>query len=954
LNKENGRIICLNVQGFIKHKDEIEHALLGENRPSVLGFTETHVTNMIEDFELQINGYECVRGNSESSRTGGVLLYLDKSIKYEVITINTCERNWWTITVKISDKNYKGILMLIYHSPSSSDSNFLDFLDEACNSDILSGNVIVMGDFNIDMKLDNYCQNKLIRIMNSVGLKQLVKEPTRIVNTSETIIDLIFTNVEVEVKVNNEPKITDHSILVIYWNICVKEKANRTIVCRDYKRMNVDEFMEMVSIGLDAIEDNTVDVMASSAVNTIIECLDKVAPKKKIKLQSKWQEKQWFSEEIRQILKQRDEAYKLARLIKSNEEWELFRQLRNKAVDVCRKAKRDYLELRLDKNKKDPKKMWGLLKELLKGNSFSDNICQEIQCKNIIFNNPDEMANIFNRFFIDSITVTKKDDCEIDLIRNRKYTENEFEAFSLIEVGYLYHVVKKLANKSGTEEGITVDIMKKVVAVAGTKLCCIFNRSLQEGIVPCEWKQALVIPIPKVRGTKKVEEFRPINKLPIYEKILEIIVHRQLVEYLEDKNLLEECQSGFRARHSCETALQWVVSSWKRSLGEGKMIGVVFLDLRRAFELVNRDILIKKMEWYGIKGVVLSWFKSYLENRTQKVKFNGILSDPIDVKLGVPQGSVLGPLLFLLYINDVTKIINENCELRLFADDALIYTTGYSSIEINENLNEQMAKVDKWLKINRLQLNVNKTKVMLVRGIRKKVSENSIKVKLENSVLEVVSEIKYLGVIIDKNLSFSENINYMGKKIGSKLGVLRRVSVELTPYMRCVVYKTIVAPLFEYCSSIMLSVNDTNLQYLQKLQNKGMRTILRCNNRTRVRDMLEALQFMSVKERIEYNVYILVHKMVNGLCPEYLVNKIEFIGREESMHTRQRGNIYINKCKTSEEQKMLLHDGLKIYNNLPKEIKNEKSLQNFKRALVPFVKNRERGVNAIVGGSNVR
>lgn len=152
-----------------------------------------------------------------------------------------------------------------------------------------------------------------------------------------------------------------------------------------------------------------------------------------------------------------------------------------------------------------------------------------------------------------------------------------------------YKIVRGLINKTGTEEGITVEIMKYVVEVAGEKICYILNKSLEEGIFPNKWKEANVVLIPKVRGTKKIEEFRPINKLPVYEKILEIIVHKQLVEYLENNKLIRECQSGFRAKHSCETALQWIISEWKRAIRERKMIGVVFLDLKRAFEVVDRS-----------------------------------------------------------------------------------------------------------------------------------------------------------------------------------------------------------------------------------------------------------------------------------------------------------------------------------------------------------------------------
>jgi len=241
--------------------------------------------------------------------------------------------------------------------------------------------------------------------------------------------------------------------------------------------------------------------------------------------------------------------------------------------------------------------------------------------------------------------------------------------------------------------------MKRVVTAAGPKMCFVLNRSLQEGIFPDNWKEAIVVPIPKVRGTRKVEEFRPINKLPIYEKTLEIIVHRQLVDYLESNKLINECQSGFREKHSCETALQWTLSEWKREIGQGRIVGVIFLDLRRAFEMVNREILLRKLQHLGISGKVYNWFKGYLEKRTQRVKFGGILSDPIAVSLGVPQGSVLGPLLFLMYINDLAGVISDECEIRLFADDALIYTAGYASREISDRLNEQVTVVEKWLRV---------------------------------------------------------------------------------------------------------------------------------------------------------------------------------------------------------------------------------------------------------------
>lgn len=928
----------------MKHKDEIENELIMKYKPSIVGFTETHVTKEIEEHELHINGYVCVRGDSESRRTGGVLLYIEERVRFDKIAIERRDGNWWTIIVKIKDRDYIGMIMIVYHSPNSKDGNFINFLEEICINVMQNDNVIIMGDFNIDMTVNNYMKNRLVTVMNSLGLRQLVKEATRIVKNSETLIDLVFANVEMEVDVWHEPKITDHSAIVLYWNLIESVDENKVITYRDYKRMDREKFKEMVRNGLDTIEGDSVNTLANLTVKEIIRCLDITAPLRTMVLGQKSQGKRWFCEEIQVTIKHRNEAYKRARISKTEEDWEIFRQWRNKTVDRCRRAKRGYLEEKLDKNKKDPKNMWRVLKEMMKGKR-SDKEYKEIQFENRIIYKVEEMANIFNCYFVDSIRMLSNEDQVENKIKSRQYIDSIWEVFEQIEKEQLYRIIRNLENKAGTEEGINVEIMKCVVEVAAEKICYVLNTSLESGMFPNEWKEAIVVPIPKVRGTKKIEEFRPINKLPIYEKVLEIIVQKQLVEYLEKNELLTECQSGFRVKHSCETALQWVLSEWKKTIGEGKIIGVVFLDLKRAFEVVDRKILIKKLQWYGINGAVLNWFKSYLENRSQRVKFNGILSAAINVDLGVPQGSVLGPLLFLIYINDIVEVVGDNCEIRLFADDAIIYTTGYSCVEINNKLHKQMEKIDEWVKRNRLSVNVEKTKVMLIRGVRKKVNEENIKIKLRSKELEVVTEIKYLGIIIDKNLNFSKHVDYIGRKVGAKLGVMRRISGDISAYMRCIVYKTIIAPLFDYCGSIMVGISKTNVQHLQRLQNQAMRIILRCNRRAKIVDMLEALCFMSVKERIEYNVCIIVYKIMKGLCPKYLRNKIEVVQYEGGVGTRQVGNVYIDRCKTGEEQKMLLYEGLKMYNALPIEIKREEKIQSYRKKLTRYIITKGREAN---------
>lgn len=234
-----------------------------------------------------------------------------------------------------------------------------------------------------------------------------------------------------------------------------------------------------------------------------------------------------------------------------------------------------------------------------------------------------------------------------------------------------------------------------------------------------------------------------------------------MTNYSERNNLITKFQSGFRKNHNCESLINLVVTNWKMAVHDKKVVIAVFLDLRRAFETVDQNILLKKLEMYGVNDVELSWFRTYVKDRKQRTKINGILSEEIDVVLGVPQGSVLGVLLFLIYINDMEKAVTL-AKLVLFADDALLYVTGDSVESCLEVINADLKNLNLWFKMYKLKLNVDKTKCMILNG-----STNE-DVKIEDQIVQKVSVIKYLGVMIDDKLEFKEHIDYICKKIAKK------------------------------------------------------------------------------------------------------------------------------------------------------------------------------------------
>ncbi len=227
------------------------------------------------------------------------------------------------------------------------------------------------------------------------------------------------------------------------------------------------------------------------------------------------------------------------------------------------------------------------------------------------------------------------------------------------------------------------------------KLCEFINESLMSAFIPDCWKTSTIVPLKKVANTTKADELRPINMLPIPEKLLEVIVKDQMLKFIEDNDILFEIQSGFRKNHSCETALNFVLAGWKEDIEDGMFIVSVFLDFKRAFETINRSKLIKKLKKYGISGNALRWLRNYLFNRKQQTKIGETFSEKILNDLGVPQGSVLGPLLFILYINDLPKVL-RHAKINLFADDALISVSSKNLEDAINKINEDLHAVWKW------------------------------------------------------------------------------------------------------------------------------------------------------------------------------------------------------------------------------------------------------------------
>ena len=376
-------------------------------------------------------------------------------------------------------------------------------------------------------------------------------------------------------------------------------------------------------------------------------------------------------------------------------------------------------------------------------------------------------------------------------------------------------------NKASGIDGISARLLKEAAPTVSRTLADIINMSLTKGIFPSDWKQANITPIHKEGSKTDPNNYRPISILSTVSKIIEKIVSKQVYDYLNSNEILNKFQSGFRPLHSTVTALLDATNDWYLNIDDGQINAVLFLDLKKAFDTVDHTILLKKLKHYGLDNSALKWFESYLSDRKQVTTIANNTSHFCHIKCGVPQGSTLGPLLFLIYINDL-----PNCKLvaktRLYADDSNLTFSAKNVIEVQELINKDLQKVHVWLRANKLTLNVSKTKYMLM-GTRQKISsipsEPVIKINSENILR--VNKYKSLGVTLDETLSWDKHIAEIFKKVSKGLGALKRIRPYVPQSTLVTVYNTIILPYFDYCSTVWGSIGKCLGDRLQKLQNRG-------------------------------------------------------------------------------------------------------------------------------------
>ncbi|MCG7879038.1 MAG: reverse transcriptase family protein [Candidatus Thiodiazotropha endolucinida] len=557
-----------------------------------------------------------------------------------------------------------------------------------------------------------------------------------------------------------------------------------------------------------------------------------------------------------------------------------------------------------------------------------------------------EIVNEFNKFFV-SIASHLKEPIQasnfdrLETFCSNKVPEDTF--FTIPEIS-IEKITKFLTNIDTTKatgcDFIGPRLLKMSAPFIADSIAYICNQSITKSQFPDAWKEAKVTPLQKSGPKDDINNYRPISILPVISKVLEKHIHDSLMNFLTEYQLLQKTQSGFRPNHSCETALVGMICRWLESINQGSLIGAVMVDFKKAFDLVDHAVLLKKLKHYRLSSTTISWFSSYLNNRRQKVSLHNAMSKDAIITDGVLQGSILGPLLFLLFINDL-PLYTESSNTDMYADDTTLYVCAKSHEDIQSSLQMALDSLAKWCTCNGMIINTTKTKAMLITTHQKRatLTTENLSLTLNSVDLNMISNDKILGVMIDNNLTWTHHIDKICKKMASNLWLLSRIKTFLSREHRIQFYKTYIQPHIDYCNIIWGGTSQMNLNRVFRLQKRACKIILDYN----VENILESmkdLKILTIFDRLYLRKAKFMYKISIGEIPQY-VNEMfqkKQINENEPQLRSASGQTFITPKPNKEIFKQsIAYSGPIIWNCLPPNLRSVENINIFHSHFIKWI-----------------
>lgn len=908
----------------------------------VIAVCETWTTVANEN-DFSIPGYNFIVKSRQDKKGGGVGIYVLNGLEYTVrhdLDFNV-EQTLETLIIELV--RYNTLIVCVYHPPNSDFQSFHSSFDNMLG--LLNASkkkCFVAGDFNIDLLKSDSHSSSFINSVFSHAFLPTVTKPTRVTVNSATLIDNVLINcydsktVTPYIVYND---ISDHlPVFVQMKSMKFELKNSKFITKRKYNSSSESAFLKCLQntnwdIVLDSGDDYDVNTLYTKFIQYFQEKFNYFFPLSKIKTNKRMNpRKPWITRGLVKSCATKEKLYK--RFIKhptplNNSKYKEYRNILNK---VLNKAQSFYYSEKFAKHKSDTRQTWNLIKSILAKKQMND-ISPFFNLDDSLTSDKNAIAKKFNEYFtnIGPNLANKIPTTDTEFV---SYLKGDFKhSFFATPTtpNEIISVVNPMLSKSsyGIDE-IPLKTMKLVINQIALPLSKIINCSFTTGIFPNLLKIAKICPVYKSGPKQLISNYRPISILPSFSKIIEKVMHCRLMHYLSKNNILNNNQFGFRPQHSTLMAITQMIERITTALDSGQVAIGVFIDLSKAFDTLDHQILLHKLEFYGIRGILLNWFRSYLENRTQYVTYSDVNSTFERIVCGVPQGSILGPLLFLIYINDIndsTKLLN----LILFADDTNIFYANKNLEVLKKTVNDELALLNIWFLANKLSLNVIKTNFIIFRPWQKRINLDKFDIVLNGQKINRVTNSKFLGVIIDEHLSWDKHIEQIGSKISKNIGIISKLKNTLPERILLMLYNTLVLPYINYCPMIWAHENNcTKINSIYKLQKRAVRIICKKGYREHAAPYFKKLNLLTINDVSRNQLLQFVFKSRHKLIPKAFQNLFITNDKVHCYNTRQANNYHLHTVHTNLRKQSPGFRGAKLWNELPDDIKESTTLPEFK------------------------
>lgn len=766
----------------------------------------------------------------------------------------------------------------IYRSPSSNNCKFIERLD--CHLKKLDRHknktIHLVGDFNVDLAKydkDFHCHD-LINKMAEYNFAQLISLPTRITDHTATIIDHVYTN-QVHTQIKSfviTLDISDHLGTYVQFKTDLDypqddatglpESLSKFINFRKFNAANMDKFKGLIEHETWEAVDNVTS--ADEKYEKFIEIYDKHY-NETFELQSARRKNQrknpkpWILPWLEDACARKNDAFYTKTVTPTPENIAQYNKLKaftDKHVD---KAKKKFYHDFFEKYQTDSKRQWSTINLLLNRNKKRNRITKIRDCDGNVATAPQTIADKFNDYFA-NIAGKLKEKLPQGSSNVEKYLSNGvsssiyLEPTSDAEVSLIIENFKVKATSDLNIE--TIKVVNKSSPQFSRVIASVINSSLLEGVFPSALKTAKVVPIYKGGSKFDIQNYRPISLLSAFSKIYEKVMYRRIYEFLTLNNILHENQYGFRQGRSCEHALLVAQNAILSSLNKKQVSLLLLIDFSKAFDMVDHRILLDKLYHYGIRGIAHSWLSSYLSGRKQYVALNNKISATLDMQYGVPQGSILGPLLFIIYINDIPNV-SKIAKFVMYADDANVLLTGKTVVDIERKFNELSKHLETWVNSNGLAFNLKKTHYMIFS--KKKICDLSFTPKICNYEISKKSNARFLGVIMNDSLTWVDHIIAVKAKMSRYVGILYKLKKFLPLSARKNIFNSFVQSHLNYCSLVWGLGCKSSIEKLFTEQKKAIRALAPGFNRNFYKDGIKPCH---TKRFFAENGVLTVHSVI--------------------------------------------------------------------------------------------